>query len=424
MTIAPIKYDTIIRHIGQLVTLAQQPLPHASGPLQIISNAAIAAHHGRITWIGSDDDAAQLFQRTAPDATQDITSIDAGGVVATPGLVDSHTHLLFAGDRAEEFHLRRGGVTYAELLRQGRGILTTMHATRDTSTETLLELALARLATMRSYGTTTVEVKTGYGLDFASEERCLQIIHTLNTVHETPDHTSNTIRVVPTFLGAHSVPPEYRGRRGTYVDIVIEQMLPAFVGLARFCDVYCEREAFTMDETRRILTRAQELGYQLKIHADQLSPSGGTKLAAEMGAISADHLDYASDSDLDALREAGVVATLLPGCSYTLRTPYPSARRLLDRGLAVALATDFNPGTSYSENMQMMLELAMSAMGMTLEEALAAITIQGARALALQSEIGSIEVGKRCELALWSIHDYHEIGYHFGTNLVQSILIA
>jgi imidazolonepropionase len=232
------------------------------------------------------------------------------------------------------------------------------------------------------------------------------------------------MRVVPTFLGAHSVPPEYKGRRGAYVDIIIEQMLPAFVGLARFCDVYCEREAFTMDETRRIMTRAQELGYRLKIHADQLSPSGGTRLAAEMGAISADHLDYASDADLDELREAGVVATLLPGCSYTLRTPYPSARRLLDRGLAVALATDFNPGTSYSESMQMMLELAMSAMGMTLEEALAAITLQGARALALQDEIGSIEVGKRCELALWSIHDYHEIGYHFGVNLVQSVLIA
>jgi len=424
VTIAPIKYDTVIRHIGQLVTLAQQPLPHASGPLQSITNAAIAAHHGRIAWIGSDDEAARLFQHNSTDAAQDITIIDAGGVVVTPGLVDSHTHLLFAGDRAEEFHLRRSGVTYAELLRQGRGILTTMHATRDTPTETLLELALARLATMRSYGTTTVEVKTGYGLDFASEERCLQIIQNLNTSSETPDHTSNAMRVVPTFLGAHSVPPEYKGRRGAYVDIIIEQMLPAFVGLARFCDVYCEREAFTMDETRRIMTRAQELGYRLKIHADQLSPSGGTRLAAEMGAISADHLDYASDADLDELREAGVVATLLPGCSYTLRTPYPSARRLLDRGLAVALATDFNPGTSYSESMQMMLELAMSAMGMTLEEALAAITLQGARALALQDEIGSIEVGKRCELALWSIHDYHEIGYHFGVNLVQSVLIA
>ena len=419
MTIASIEADSIIRHIGQLVTLAQQPLPHASGPLQIISNAAIAVHNGRITWIGSDDEVALLFTDPGPE----ITTIDAGGVVVTPGLVDSHTHLLFAGDRAEEFHLRRSGVTYAELLRQGRGILTTMQATRDTPPEMLLELAMARLATMRSYGTTTVEVKTGYGLDFPSEERCLQIINGLNTAGDASTRQRSSIRVVPTFLGAHSAPPEYKERRGAYVDLVVEQMLPAFADLARFCDVYCEREAFTLEETRHILTRAQKLGYRLKIHADQLSPSGGTRLAAELGAVSADHLDYASDADLDALREAGVVATLLPGCSYTLRTPYPSARRLLDRGLSVALATDFNPGTSYCENMQMMLELAMSAMGMTLEEALAAITIQGARALALQDEIGSIEVGKHCELARWAIRDYHEIGYHFGVNLIQSILV-
>jgi len=419
MTITPIQVDTVIRNIGQLVTVAQQPLPQASGSLQVISNAAVAAYNGKITWIGSDREAEQFFRDAAINQGQDITIIDAGGVVVTPGLVDSHTHLLFAGDRAEEFHLRRNGVSYAELLRQGRGILTTMHATRNTSPEALTELALARLATMRAYGTTTAEVKTGYGLDFASEERCLQIINALAS-----SQAPGSLRIVPTFLGAHSLPPEYKERREAYVDLVVDQMLPSFVGLARFCDVYCEREAFTFEECRRILTRARELGYQLKIHADQLSPSGGTRLAAELGAISADHLDHASDADLDALREAGVVATLLPGCSYTLRTPYPSARRLLDRGLTVALATDFNPGTSYSENMQTMLELAMSAMGMTLEEALAAGTLHGARALGLQNEIGSIEVDKRCELALWSIRDYHEIGYHFGVNLIQSILLA
>ena len=207
------------------------------------------------------------------------------------------------------------------------------------------------------------------------------------------------------------------------MDLVVEEMLPSFVGLARFCDVFCEREAFSFEESRRILTRAKELGYALKIHADQLSPSGGAKLAAELGAISADHLDFASDADLDALCEAGVVATLLPGCSYTLRSPYPQARRLIDRGLQVALATDLNPGTSYCENMQMILGLAMSSMGMSLEEALKAVTINGARALALQDSIGSVEVGKRCELAFWSIRDYHEIGYHFGINLVQSVLV-
>ena len=239
-----------------------------------------------------------------------------------------------------------------------------------------------------------------------------------------PANQRSRVRVVPTFLGAHSIPPEYRSNRGAYIDLIVEVMLPSFVGLAHFCDVFCEREAFTLDESRRILTRAKELGYKLKIHADQLSASGGAQLAAELGATSADHLDFASDADLDAMREAGVVATLLPGCSYTLRSPYPSARRLLDRGLSVALATDFNPGTSYCENMQMILGLAMSSMGMTLEEALTASTINGARALALHEQIGSIEVGKRCELAFWSISDYHEIGYHFGVNLVQSVLIS
>src|SRR5213078_4616773 len=209
--------------------------------------------------------------------------------------------------------------------------------------------------------------------------------------------------------------------RSEYVDLIVEEMLPSFVGLARFCDVFCEREAFSLEESRRILTRAKELGYQVKIHADQLSPSGGAKLAAELGATSADHLDFAGDADLDTLRETGVVATLLPGCSYTLRSPYPQARRFIDRGLHVALATDFNPGTSYCENMQMILSLAMSSMGMSIEEALRAVTINGARALALHEVIGSIEVGKRCELALWSIRDYHEIGYHFGVNLIQSV---
>lgn len=416
-----IQASTVIRNIGELVTVAQQPLMGASGSLQVISNAAMAVHAGKIVWLGPDDDAEPLFQHNHNQG-DGITIIDAEGAVITPGLVDSHTHLVFAGDRAEEFHLRRQGVSYGELLAQGRGILTTMRATREADTETLTALAMRRLDAMRRHGTATVEVKTGYGLDIVTEETCLRIINSLNAFESEPGNQHDRVRVVPTFLGAHSVPPEYKEKRQAYVDLVAEEMLPSFVGLARFCDVFCEREAFTLEECRRILTRAKELGYGLKIHAEQLSPSGGARLAAELGATSADHLDFASDEDLDAMREAGVVATLLPGCSYTLRTPYPSARRLLDRGLHVALATDFNPGTSYCENIQTMLDLAMSSMGMSLDEALAAATINGARALGLHDSIGSLEVGKRCELALWSIHNYHEIGYHFGTNLVQSVL--
>ncbi len=359
-----IKASTVIRNIGQLVTVAQQPIPGANGPLQVISHAALAVRHGVIVWIGPDNDAEPMFQSNSAASTDGITIIDAEGAVVTPGLVDSHTHLVFAGDRAEEFHLRHAGISYGELLAQGRGILTTMNATRSADTDTLVTLAKARLDTMREHGTTTVEVKTGYGLDKITEETCLRIITNLNALGE-----------------------------------------------------------FTLEESRRILTRAKDLGYQLKIHADQLSPSGGARLAAELGAVSADHLDYASDADLDAMRDAGVIATLLPGSCFSLRSPYPSARRFIDRGLHVALATDFNPGTSYCENMQMMMGLAMSSMNMTLEEALMAATINGARALALHDKIGSVEVGKRCELTLWSINDYREIGYHFGVNLVQSVLV-
>ena len=418
-----IQANMVIHNIGQLVTLAQQPLPGAYGPLQVIDNAAMAVLNGNIVWIGREGEYEPMFHYDTQAPQDGITIVDAQGAVITPGLVDSHTHLVFAGDRAEEFHLRRSGVSYGELLTQGQGILTTVNATRRANTELLLELAKARIDVLRTYGTTTVEIKTGYGLDKVTEEACLRIINNLNALEESPLYPHSQVRVVPTFLGAHVVPPEYREHRADYVDLIIDEMLPSFVGLARFCDVFCEREAFSTEECRRILAKAKALGYQLKIHADQLSPSGGAALAAELGAVSADHLDYASDADLDALRDAGVVATLLPGCSFTLRSPYPSARRLLDRGLHVALATDFNPGTSNCENMQMILELAMSSMGMSLEEALAAATINGARALALEDQIGSLEVGKRCELALWSIKNYREIGYHFGTNLIRSVLV-
>ena len=418
-----IQASTVIRNIGQLVTVSQQTLPGASGTLQVIENAALAVHGGKIVWIGPDDDAEPLFQHDHGSG-DGIAVVDAEQKVITPGLVDSHTHLVFAGERAEEFHLRRQGVSYGELLAQGRGILTTVRATRETDAETLAGLARARLRSMRQHGTTTVEVKTGYGLDTSNEEACLNIINGLNLLAAGVGSPSERVRVVPTFLGAHSVPPEYREKREAYVDLVVEEMLPSFVGLARFCDAFCEREAFSLEECRRILIRARELGYGLKLHAEQLSPSGGARLAAELGAVSADHLDFASDEDLDALREAGVVATLLPGCSYTLRTPYPTARRFLDRGLRVALATDFNPGTSYCENMQTILGLAMSSMGMNLDEALAAVTINGARALGLQDSIGSLEVGKQCELTFWSIRDYQELGYHFGVNLVHSVLFV
>jgi imidazolonepropionase len=408
---ALIKADLVIRNISQLVTIAQTPILGAEGRLGIIERGALASRMGRIVWIGAESALDQAVDYRQADV------LDAEGRPATPGFVDSHTHLLFAGDRAEEFHLRHQGASYAELAAQGRGILSTVRATRAASDEELRMLAEQRLERFRAYGTTTIEAKTGYGLNQETEERCLRILNQFNS-------TPLGQPLIPTFLGAHTMPPEYREQRAAYVDLLLDEMLPEFAGFARFCDVFCETSAFTLDESRRLLTKAKELGYLLKIHADQLSASGGARLAAELGATSADHLDFASDDDLDALREAGVVATLLPGCSFTLSTPYPSARRLLNHGLTVALATDFNPGTSYCENMQMMLTLGISAMGMMLEEALEATTINGARALAFQDEAGSLEVGKRCDVVFWRIHDYQELGYHFGVNLVDQVLIG
>jgi len=234
-----IQANMVIRNIGQLVTIAQQPIPGASSALQVISDAALAVHNGTIVWIGPDDDAEPMFYHDTGSPQDGITIVDAQGAVVTPGLVDSHTHLVFAGDRSEEFYLRRSGVSYAELLAQGRGILTTVNATRQASTDRLMELARARLDIVRAYGTTTVEVKTGYGLDKVTEETCLRIINNLNVLEETSPHQHSQVRVVPTFLGAHTVPPEYQGRRDEYVTLIVEEMLPAFVGLARFCDVFC-----------------------------------------------------------------------------------------------------------------------------------------------------------------------------------------
>ena len=410
---SPLVADLVITNISRLVTLAPAHLAASGGRLGVIERGALAAHGGRIVWCGPE---ARLAREVDTSVAR---TMDAGGYAVIPGFVDSHTHFVFAGDRAEEFQLRHAGVSYEELARQGRGILSTMRATRAASRDELRALGAARLASFAAHGTTTVEGKTGYGLSPESEAICLDVMASLAREPGVPS-------VVPTFLGAHTVPPEFRDSpdgRARYVDLVCNEMLPAFAGRARFCDVFCERTAFDVAEARRILETAAELGYLLKLHANQLGPTGGATLAAELGAVSADHLDFASDAELEALQAAGVVGTLLPGCSFSLRIAYPSARRLLERGLRTALASDFNPGTSYSENMQMMLALAVSAMGMTLDEALEAATLGGAAALRLERDVGSLEPGKWCDLAILSTSDERDLAYHFGVNLVQRTII-
>ncbi len=403
-----LRADWLLANISRLVTMDTPG---------IIERGAIAARDGRIVWVGPE---AALASAVAVDDVPAEAHVDAGGRAALPGFVDAHTHFIFAGDRAEEFHLRHAGVGYEELARQGRGILSTVRATRAASADDLHTLGAARLRSFAAQGTTTVEGKTGYGLDLTTEGRILDVMAALAQESGLP-------RITPTFLGAHTLPPEHRGSpeaRAAYVDEVCERMLPAFAGRARFCDVFCESSAFTVEESRRVLTRARDLGYALKLHANQLGPSGGARLAAELGAVSADHLDFASDEELDALAAAHVTGVLLPGCSFTLSAPYPSAQRLLDRGLTVALATDFNPGTSYSESMQIMIALAVSAMRMTLTEALTAATLGGAHALALADEVGSLAPGKRCDVIILRGADERELAYHFGVNLVAETYIG
>lgn len=408
--------DFLLTGVSRLVTMAPGAYG-AQGPLGIIERGAIAARDGRIVWIGPEDAlAANVDTESVPKERRFDTSGPNGPCAVLPGFVDSHTHFVFAGQRADEFQQRHAGVSYEEIAHRGGGIVSTVAHTRGASRHTLDMLSRERLRSFAAHGTTTVEGKTGYGLDMDTEGRCLDVMNALAREPELP-------RVVPTFLGAHTLPPEYRGAsdgRETYVNLICEEMLPAFAGRARFCDVFCESTAFTVAETRRILTRARDLGYRLKLHANQLGASGGARLAAEFGCVSADHLDFATDDELRLLAEAGVVATLLPGCSFTLSTPYPAARRYENAGLRVALATDFNPGTSYCENMQMMVALAVSNMGMTLDQALTAATLGGAAALGMRDEIGSLEVGKRCDFTVLTTPDERELAYHFGVNLVAA----
>ncbi len=403
----------ILRHCGMLLTMAGERIADARGPLGIIADGVVVCHGAAISFVGPD--AAYAGLAFAPGDAPPL-EIDLRDRVVMPGLVDPHTHLIFAGERAGEYHARLAGETYAAIAARGGGIVATVRATRAAADAALLALARDRLRTMASYGTTTVEAKTGYGLSPDAEERLLSISAELAAAPDLP-------QVIPTFLGAHAIPPEYRDDRAGYVELLRMEMLPRFAGRARFCDVFCETGYFTPDESRAILTSARELGYRLKLHANQLGASGGAAIAADLGATSADHLDYADDHDLERLAAAGVVATLLPGCSLMSNLPYPDARRYLRHGLRVALATNLNPGTSYTENPQLILALAIAQMGMPLADALLAMTRHAAAALALEDR-GFLAPGARADVSIWSIRDYQEIGYHFGTNLVEQVIIG
>ena len=400
---------------SQLVTLAGPARPRVGAELRelsIIEGGAMIVRNGRIERVGARKDIEHHI-------ASDCEVIDAGRRVVMPGFVDAHTHPVFAGNRADEFEQRAGGATYQEIAARGGGIKSTVHKTRDATLNELMAAGKRYANWFLRSGTTTIEAKSGYGLTLEDELKILRAIKKLNV--ETP------LEYVPTFLGAHDIPEEYKSRRDEYVDLVINEMLPrvAEEKLAEYCDVFCEENVFTRDESWRILSAARCHGLGLRIHADQLSLSGGAKLAAELTTTTADHLEHTDANGIAALKAANVQPVLLPGSVYALGSNrYPAAREIIDAGLAVALATDFNPGSSPTPSMPMILSLACTQMKMTPSEAITASTINAAYSLARGNEIGSIEEGKRADFVIHDAPDYRELPYFFGIEHARSVYVG
>jgi imidazolonepropionase len=381
----------------------------AQGDVHPIVDAAIGWQDGAITWVGEADE--------LPADHRGLEPIDAGGRIVIPGLVDSHTHLAFGGWRAEEFELRILGKTYLEIAEAGGGIASTVALTKATGTAELIARCERHLAAMLELGVTAVEVKSGYGLSLEEEIRILDVYARL--ADRVPQ------RLVPTLLGAHTIPPGYRGQRDEYVRLVIEEMIPrvAARGLARFCDVFIEESAFTIDEGRTVLLAGKRHGLRPKVHADQLTSSGGAELAAQVGATSADHLEHATDRGIQLLASAGVVGVTLPFASLYLNQPPVKARRLIDAGVAVAVATDFNPGSAPSFHLPMALTLACTMQRMTPAEALKGATIFAARAAGLESDVGSIEIGKEASFVMLDADSVEQWLYHLRPNAAQQVWV-
>ena len=390
----------LLRGVGVLVTCD----PEIPGPLGLITDAAVLCHGDRIVYAGPQSD---LPRRSG----EEPLTLDLDGHLVTPGLVDCHTHLVYAGDRLDDFEGRLRGEGYGEIAARGGGILSTVAATRAASDELLLDLADSRVEHAAAHGITTIEVKSGYGLSTEHELRLLRMIQAADQ--------RNIVDLVPTFLGAHALPLEARGSdaaRRRYVDQVVGEMLPRVAEgrLARFCDVFVERGAFTVAEGRRVLEAAAELGLGLKVHADQLTSCGGAELAAEMGAVSAEHLEKVSDAGLEAMAAAGTIAVLLPGAAFFLRDRFADGRRFFDAGVDVAVATDLNPGTSPINNLLLMAQMAVLGSRLTIAEAIRGVTDVAARAVGLHDR-GVIREGKKADLALWRCRDPRELIYRFGS---------
>ena len=406
--------DLVVAGCRELVTCAG-PLPKRGKSLRQIGpveNGWLASSKGVIVFAGTED---EFRAQVAPEP--DALTIDARGLVALPGFVDAHTHLPFAGDRAKEFGLRIQGWTYQQLAERGMGIQMTVKATRAASLDDLVGLSAKRLDRMLLTGTTTVEAKSGYGLNLDDEIKQLEALRDLAALHP--------VDIVPTFMGAHDIPPEYRDRRDEYVGLLVGTLIPEVKkrGLAEFFDIFCEPTAFTLEETRTLAAAALSAGFKIKIHADEFVALGGAELAAEVGATSAEHLIAISDEGIARLAASDTAALLLPGVSFFLmmdkRAP---ARRLIDAGAAVALASDFNPGSSHLSSMPFVLQLGVFTLGMTVEEAVNACTGNAAYAVGRQGTVGSLEPGKKMDLLLCDVPDHVSLAYEAGRNPVRTVI--
>ncbi len=404
--------DLLIVNADELITLAGGGQKPRTGKqmreLGIIHNGCLAIRDGRIAAVGKTPDVTKNFK------AENI--ISAKGKVVLPGFVDPHTHLVFAGSREDEFQMRVEGASYMEILGAGGGILKTVRETRKASVEKLVDASLKTLDVMLEHGTTTAEAKSGYGLTTKDELKILEVIRRVDQLH--------CVDVVSTFMGAHAIPPEYKGNTQGYVSLVVEDMIPkvAEKGLAEFCDVFCERGVFSLEQTRRVLVSGKNHGLRPEVHADEMSMMGGAELAADVGAVSAGHLLFSSEEGIKAMAGKGVIAVLLPAAAFGLMMGrYADARLMIDLGVPTALGTDFNPGC-WVESQQLVIAFACHFMRLTPAEAITAVTINAAHAIGRASEVGSLEVGKEADVTVLDVSNHKFLGYRFGVNLVDKVV--
>ncbi len=406
------KGNMIIKNASQLVTCSSFKAKQgkAMSDLRVIDDGAVIIEHGVITAVGKTGEVLETFDETG------FNTINATGKAVLPGFIDSHTHFVFGGYRVEEFSWRLSGKDYMEIMKRSGGIAATVNATREASREELIESGKKHLDSMLSFGVTTVEGKSGYGLDEETEIKQLEAMEELDRLHP--------VDIVRTFLGAHAVPKDFQGREDKFIYYMTDDVMPQVANrnLAEFCDVFCEKGVFSVEQSRRLLMKAKELGFKLKIHADEIFPLGGTELAAELSAVSADHLLHASDKGITELAKEGIVATLLPGTAFSLKESYARGRYIIDQGCAVALATDFNPGSCFTESIPLIFVLATLYMGITTEEAVTALTINGAASVDRADRIGSIDVGKAGDVIILEFPSYKYIPYHIGVSCVEKVI--